>query len=1287
MMDNQATVYLDNANMSKAAYADLTKGMSKQEIIDELTKQRGLSGNQLFTVKEAQEFAGKYMVTDRVKDPESGAYAVIFAERKPDGTAGAKTLAVRGTEATDLGDIKEDLKIWTIGLTSGGQYKAVKDFYDRSVESGIIGAGEKINVTGHSLGGYIATCFAWFNSSVVDHAYTYNSPGFGGVIAQAMTYFGLFPDNLPYGKITHILSAEFPVKTSGYGLFIGDIVALAGRSHGIQSVIDILSKPGAYYVPESSLCWWPVNIVESIRSLFKTAETVISPIVLDLDGDGVETTGVKSGAFFDHDGNGFAEQTAWVKADDGLLVFDKNGNGTIDNGLELFGDHTLLADGTRAANGFQALAELDGNADGKIDAGDAAYADLKIWQDADGDGYSTPGELRTLSELGIAAIDTGFTQSALVDANGNAHQQAGSYQKTDGSTGIATDVWFRADKMFSITAEMLDVPADIAALPDLQGSGNVHGLHQAMVRDTSGQLQSLVQQFIAAVDPSIRSALMDQILFNWTGSDSVSPTSRGPFFDAQKLGALEKMIGESFIQDANPDPGPAAVHSLGDAYKILSESLYGQLMAQTHLKDLFARITYIWDKEASCVRGELGGAATSIQNELNRDYETGKDILTEFLRTLRGLGADEQTNLSAFCEIFACQGSELLKITEEAGRNVMHLSAGNDSIPASGLGDLIYGYAGNDNIPGGPGNDKIHGGEGSDTLKGDAGNDLLEGGSGDDNLTGGLGNDRLIGGTGNDYLIGNEGSDAYQFSRGQGTDRIMNHDGGDSGVDTLEFVGGVSRNHVEFIMTAGYELIVRIKDSGEEVYVNNWFSPDANYRLDRFKFSDGGILTTAQLEAQGYRIYGTEGNDSRTGSASIDKMYGYGGDDSLNGNTGNDTLQGGSGDDNLTGGLGNDRLIGGTGNDFLIGNEGSDAYQFSRGQGTDRIMNHDGGDSGVDTLEFVGGVSRNHVEFIMTAGYELIVRIKDSGEEVYVNNWFSPDANYRLDRFKFSDGGILTTAQLQAEGYRVYGAAGDDNRTGSTSNDTMYGYEGNDTLHGGVGNDRLDGGVGSDLMYGNAGNDVYMVDNSGDCVIEMASEGTDTVRSSISYSLGSHVEKLTLTGGEAINGTGNALNNVLTGNNKINILKGGAGNDTLDGRGGNDTLDGGIGSDTYLFRLGDGQDFICDYSTLPADVDILRFKGDIGRSDPVIVRQNDHLYVFLDETNYVIVEDQYQGPNYGIERLEISDGHYMMRSDIENIVNAMSGINDAPCMDALLQYDALKADPAYLSTLTSSWCL
>ena len=101
--------------------------------------------------------------------------------------------------------------------------------------------------------------------------------------------------------------------------------------------------------------------VRNISASFSTAETVRSPLVVDLDGDGIETLGTDAGVYFDHDDNGFLEKTGWVGKDDGLLVRDINNNGKIDDGTELFGDNSVLSNGVKAFNGFEALADLDTN--------------------------------------------------------------------------------------------------------------------------------------------------------------------------------------------------------------------------------------------------------------------------------------------------------------------------------------------------------------------------------------------------------------------------------------------------------------------------------------------------------------------------------------------------------------------------------------------------------------------------------------------------------------------------------------------------------------------------------------------------------------------------------------------------------------------------------------------------------------------------------------------------------------------------------------------------------------
>jgi Ca2+-binding RTX toxin-like protein len=169
--------------------------------------------------------------------------------------------------------------------------------------------------------------------------------------------------------------------------------------------------------------------------------------------------------------------------------------------------------------------------------------------------------------------------------------------------------------------------------------------------------------------------------------------------------------------------------------------------------------------------------------------------------------------------------------------------------------------------------------------------------------------------------------------------------------------------------------------------------------------------------------------------------------------------------------------------------------------------------------------------------------------------------------------------------------------TGNGLDNEIIGGEPNNVLSGLDGNDTLDGGTGADTLIGGIGNDVYVIDNAGDVVTELAAEGTDRVVSSISYVLGGNLENLSLTGGAPRNGTGNSLNNVITGNAGANTLDGAAGSDTMRGGAGNDAYVVDNAGDVVTEFIGEGTDTVrsgINY-TLGAHVENLELTGSATR--------------------------------------------------------------------------------------------
>jgi len=319
------------------------------------------------------------------------------------------------------------------------------------------------------------------------------------------------------------------------------------------------------------------------------AATRRDPLALDLDGDGaISTIGLVPGAIqFDMADDGFAEATGWVGPNDGLVVRDIDGNGLVDSGRELFGDETVLSSGAQATNGFLAIAELDSNADGQVDALDEAWPELLVWRDANSDGVTDAGELITLAQAGVSSINTSYSNATQEDASGNIIGQLGTFERLDGGVGKAVSFLFDSNTVDSSSIDEEEVPPSVKDLPNLDGFGKVLSLHQEMASRPA--LIATVENLVAATDYQSLRAQFEALIHDWTGASTVAPTSRGPNIDARQLTVLENFYGQVFVSVSGSSPNANAAIALKDGYTKLIDGMYAQYLAQAQLKPVWDR--------------------------------------------------------------------------------------------------------------------------------------------------------------------------------------------------------------------------------------------------------------------------------------------------------------------------------------------------------------------------------------------------------------------------------------------------------------------------------------------------------------------------------------------------------------------------------------------------------------------------------------------------------------------------------------------------------------------------
>jgi len=840
------------------------------------------------------------------------------------------------------------------------------------------------------------------------------------------------------------------------------------------------------------------------------------PLILDIDGDGIHALGLTAGIHFDYDGNGFKELTGWVAPGDGMLMLDRDTDGILGNGSELFGDFTPLANGMNALNGFQALAQYDANGDGKIDASDPVWSQLKVWQhDPEATDLGDPdssGILSTLDEIGIKAIYLDSTIINRTDDAGNTEIRSGHFEWTDNRQSTISEYRLQRDTSNAIATEYLEVLPDIETLPDLQGYGNVYSLQQAMARDASGQLKSLVESFIAEMNPANRATILDQIIFKWTGTDAIATNARGPFMDGRKVVALEKFYGDS---PRNPDPGLATLWK--DTYHELFEIFYSNLMSQTHLKNLFDKIDYAFDEISQKIKGDLSAVVTDIQAALAGDPDQGKALLSEFSRTLRGFGAQEMVNYLSFRETFIMQDESLGWVIDAGGLPVID-GIGQGSAPLSqhviGMytADAVKGSLteGDGYINGLAGSDVVYGTSRHETLINSTGDSILVAGAGNDRIWAGTGNDILDGGAGNDVLEGESGNDTYIFRLGSGQDKIIDTDPTEGNTDTIWIGSNLTPDDIA-LRRSGNNLIVKINNTTDTLTVQDFFKNESPLnRIEQIQFMDG---TVWNMDEMYYRvlplptetddiiygssgddilhglggndaIYGLAGNDTLFGDADGDILYGGTGEDTIDSGEGADVLDGGTGNDALFGDAGNDKLNGGTGEDLIDGGEGSDildggtgndTYIFNRGSGQDVINDTETTAWNIDTVIFGANISPSDIKIERSGSEDIKLSIIGTPDSILLKNCILNNRkDYRsvIEQYKFADGTVWSADTIKE--FILTGT--DDNNTiwGFSDHDIIHGMAGNDGLYGREGSDILDGGTGNDALYGETGSDTYI---------------------------------------------------------------------------------------------------------------------------------------------------------------------------------------------------------------------
>lgn len=930
------------------------------------------------------------------------------------------------------------------------------------------------------------------------------------------------------------------------------------------------------------------------------------PVALDLDGDGVETTGATRSVAFDVDDSGFLKNTAWLGNDDGFLIFDRNPNGQIDSGRELFSNGSVALD----ARGLAGMRWVDSNYDGQLTDADPVWDELRVWHDADGDGQTDTGEVQQLSALGITALDYAM---GVFEQNGQTKQLSSPNLPAD-TEGARTHVVPEgivvetSQGAISLLVTRIDDQTVIEANRDgITGYEDIEIIVSGadlVANDVLGGFLGGDLTITGVSNFSHGTGFLDDNGFvhfnpaaNYFGPASFNYTIQAP------TGQTDTATVDITLNSVNDAPIIEAVEYGIPIYGYIADAVMtdnGPNYFTIEIRDEATAIIY---SQRTWYTSLYGNGVYAGLMDASGQPITGTYYLNGHLRptgfdTIDGAewqGGGEYWRY--FDDPYHTDG-RIVAYDPDGDSNALSFSLGvspaHGSVTISGgsfaiasfdyLSNTHDGYTGPD-----PFVARVTDSQGTSTNYSVPVNHqgtIRGGGGGGKPIALDLSNNGFTFTDVNDsnifYDINGDGF-RHRTAWPTADDGLLAYDLDGNGI--IEKQGEIS--FTSYLPGAQTDLEgLNAFDTNHDGVLSSadekWAKFGVWQDIDQDGVTDTGeFRTLSELGVQSMALT----SDNQFAVVDGQTVHGVGTITKTDGSTLNfadvtlrytnevlvenadGTTQvvmrepfSPSGEE-LTGTEDNDLLLGKTGNNLVYGYGGDDVV-FEDG-GNDFVDGGTGDDtiySGADNDIVIGG-DGNDVVFAGN-GSDLVLGgdgndaiLAEGGNDVV----FGGDGN---DMVAGGNGNDVLSGDRGND--QVYGESGNDALFGMAGDDELGGMDGHDLLNGGDGNDLLDGGEGIDQMSGGTGDDTYVMDNLEDTVIENSNEGTDTVRASIDYTLDTVLENLTLTGTADIDGAGNEFGNVLTGNAGANTLTGAAGNDTLDGGAGADVLVGGTGDDLYI---------------------------------------------------------------------------------------------------------------------------